>query len=327
MGEPLTEPTWSLRRSGVFCVCHIGRIVGVLFLVGTVAVVIGGCGASRPTSATSATYVPDILSASTRVARTSDGAVGYREIGKGSPVVLITGFSASMDNWPPSFVDALAVRHEVLLLDNAGVGSTAALRSTTIDSMADQTKALLDYLNIRGATLLGWSMGGMIAQVLAVEDRHQVRRLVLCATQAGTGGSARVPPAAQAKAASSNPAVVLSVLFPADQSRASQSYVKAILEYPHFYLAPSPVKSAQTRAIDAWFAGDDPPAQKLGSVSVPTLVADGTEDALDPSSNDRLLASLIHGSKLILYPDAGHGFLFQDESKFLPALEQFLGSG
>jgi pimeloyl-ACP methyl ester carboxylesterase len=98
-----------------------------------------------------------------------------------------------------------------------------------------------------------------------------------------------VPAQAAAQLASPNPATVLAMLFPPDQ------------------------------------AGQDPPGRQIGKLRVPTLVADGTLDQLDPTANDRLLAGSVPGARLILYPDAGHAFLFQDASSFIPAVERFLG--
>jgi pimeloyl-ACP methyl ester carboxylesterase len=110
-------------------------------------------------TATGATAHATITSTPTRVAATADGKVAYRELGRGSPLVLITGLSAAMDDWAPGFVDALAAHHRVIELDNAGVGQTAAVEPLTIDAMADQTSALLTTLHIERASVLGWSMG------------------------------------------------------------------------------------------------------------------------------------------------------------------------
>jgi pimeloyl-ACP methyl ester carboxylesterase len=167
----------------------------------------------------------------------------------------------------------------------------------------------------------------MIAQALAVQHPGQVSRLVLAATQAGTGMSLPIPPAAQAAAASSNPAVVLSVFFPADQAAAARAYVAEILQYPNPYTVPVAVKNTQTLAIQQWMAGQDPAGQRLREVRAPTLVSDGTKDALDPVANDWLLARTLRDARLALYPDAGHAFLFQDAAAFVPVVDEFLGLG
>jgi pimeloyl-ACP methyl ester carboxylesterase len=146
-------------------------------------------------SADASTASPSIVQVPVQVAHTSDGSVGYRIIGKGSPLVLITGFSASMDNWAPPFVNTLAAKHRVVIFDNAGVGQTAALASPlTITAMAAQTSALISTLKLGRTAVLGWSMGGMIAQALAVRHPSQVSRLILAATQAGNGKA--IPPPA-----------------------------------------------------------------------------------------------------------------------------------
>jgi alpha/beta hydrolase fold len=129
--------------------------------------------------------IPDTISiASTPVqtVHTSFGTVGYRSIGSGPPLVLITGYSGTMETWDRRFVDALARHHRIVIFDNAGIGKTAVLPSPlTIDGMANQTSALIAALGLKRVDVLGWSMGSMIAQALAILHPSQVRRLVLCA--------------------------------------------------------------------------------------------------------------------------------------------------
>jgi len=88
---------------------------------------------------------------------------------------------------------------------------------------------------------------------------------------------------------------------------------------------PALAKTAQNRAIQKWLDGDDPAGARVKDLRVPTLVADGTEDALDPVANDQLLHRIISTSQLALYPGAGHGFLFQDAPLFVARVDQFLG--
>jgi pimeloyl-ACP methyl ester carboxylesterase len=268
---------------------------------------------------------PDILTAPTLIAATGQGDVGYREVGAGSPILLIMGFGGSMDNWPPSFVDALAARHTVVVFDNAGIGDTAAPPSpVSVSAMAGQASALIDALHLGRTAVLGWSLGGMIAQALAAVHPHQVSRLILAATQAGTGGSLPIPAAAAAALASSDPATVLSVLFPPDQVTAAQAYLTGILQYQGYYAASDAVKAGQTAAIQQWMAGQDPSGHQLSRIQAPTLVADGTLDQLNPVANDQLLARGIPRAHLLLYPDAGHAFLFQAAAQFVRAVERFL---
>jgi pimeloyl-ACP methyl ester carboxylesterase len=306
---------------------HARRVTGWMTAAAAMAAV---CGAgSAPAAVTSPAHgaptAPDIVTAPTRIARTSDGAVGYREVGRGSPLLLITGFSATMDDWAPDFVDALAAHHRVVVFDNAGVGETSPLPgSLTVSAMAEQASALISALRLGRPAVLGWSMGGMTAQALAVLRPDQVSRLVLAATQAGTGRSLPIPPAAQAAAESDNPAEVLSVLFPADQAAATKAYVDGILQYPDPYAVSDPVKTQQEAAVAQWMAGGDPAGRRIRDIRARTLVADGTVDALDPVGNTGILAHDVRWARVLRYPDAGHAFLFQDEASFVPALEEFL---
>jgi pimeloyl-ACP methyl ester carboxylesterase len=265
------------------------------------------------------------VDAPTRIAETAAGPVGYREVGAGRPLLLVMGLGGSMDDWLPAFVASLATGHKVVVFDNAGVGDTAAV-APSITAMANQASALISTLRLGPTAVLGWSMGGMIAQALAVLHPARVSRLILAATQPGTGGARPIPAAAAAAAASANPGAVLSVLFPPDQSAAAQAYVAGILRYRGFYQAPRAVITTQEQAVQQWMAGQDPAGRRLAGVRLPTLVADGTEDQLDPAANDRALARSVPGSTLILYPGAGHAFLFQDSASFLPAVMRFLGS-
>jgi pimeloyl-ACP methyl ester carboxylesterase len=272
--------------------------------------------------------VPDsvsIASAPVQTARTRLGRVAYRAIGTGPPLLLITGYSGTMEAWDPRFVDALAQHHRVITLDNAGIGKSDALPAPlTIDAMADQTSALIDRLGLRHADVLGWSMGSMIAQALAVRHKDQVQRLVLCASYPGNGSTVRPSLQELNGFESGDPKRVMAALFPADQSTAQNTYLAAISSYPPAPPAPADVVAAQGRAVDAWWNGTDPAGSKDATIAVPTLIGDGTVDQLDPSTNSHTLASLIHGAKLDLYPDAGHTFLFQDQSTFLPLIESFL---
>jgi len=266
-----------------------------------------------------------VVSAPVRVAHTRLGAVGYRVVGTGPPLVLITGYTATMDSWDPRFVGALAGHYRVVIFDNAGVGRSQALPvPLTIDAMANQTSALIDALGLVRPDVLGWSMGGAIAQALAVLHPAQVRRLVLCATFPGTGTVVSPPPAAVKALTSGNLQEVMAELFPASQSPAQQGYLSATAAYPPHAPAPTATITAQEEAMNQWSDGTDPAGERTATISAPVLIADGTIDRLDPVANDYALARLIPGARLKLYPGAGHAFLFQDEKAFVPLMVSFL---
>ncbi len=256
-----------------------------------------------------------VVSAPARIAHTRLGAVGYRIVGSGPPLVLIMGYGWTMEGWDPRLVHALAGHHRVVMFDNSGIGRTHELPGTfSIDAMADQTSALIDTLRLGRPDVLGWSMGGMIAQALAVRHPAQVRRLVLCATYPGTG-QAVMPSLAAIQAGSD---------FPANQSSALGAFKAAVAEYPSAPAVSAGTKGIQNLAMGNWRTGIDAAGRKTARISSPTLIADGADDQLDPVTNDRALARIIHGARLVLYPDAGHAFLFQDWARFAALAESFL---
>ena len=288
------------------------RGIALGLTAGLVSVAVSACGSSsvKPTAATAS-----VVSAPVRVAHTRLGAVGYRVVGSGPPLILIMGYGWTMEDWDPRLVHALAQHNRVVMFDNSGVGRTQQLPPPlTIDAMADQTSALIDTLGLGRPNVLGWSMGGMIAQALAVLHPAQVRRLVLCATYPGTG--AAVVPSATARQASSD--------FPANQVSAYDTFRAAISEYPPAPPASAGTKGAQSIADADWWAGTDAAGREIARISMPTLIADGVADQLVPAANDHILAHLIPGARLVFYPDAGHAFLFQEGTPFASRVESFL---
>jgi pimeloyl-ACP methyl ester carboxylesterase len=260
-----------------------------------------------------------IASAPVQTVHTALGTVAYRAIGNGSALVMINGYSARMEDWDPLLVDALAEHHRVVVFDNAGVGRTQSLPTPlTIDAMANQTAAFIDALHLGRPAVLGWSMGTAVAQALAVLHPRDVARLVLCAPYPGTG--AVVLPPRKVMNSTNDP----TALFPADQTAAEGTYDTAILSYPKAPPAPRATDTAQLHALDRWWAGGDQEGHLVAKITVPTLLADGTADRLDPVANAHLLAQLIPRATLKLYSDAGHAFLFQDYAAFAARVDSFL---
>ena len=267
-----------------------------------------------------------ISSAPVRTARTKLGVVAYRAVGTGPSLVLITGYGATMESWDRLFVDTLAQRYHVVIFDNAGIGPTQALPAPlTIDAMASQTSALISALGLQRPDILGWSMGSMIAQALAVLHPHQVRRLVLCASWPGDGTAIAPSRTAIDALTTGNSPKVMSVLFPPGQAAAQNTYLASTSSYPPAPAVAAATVTAQGHAVDQWWAGTDPAGRRAATITAPTLIADGTADRLDPLANSQTLVGMIPAAKLTLYPDAGHAFLFQDQAAFIPLIESFLG--
>jgi pimeloyl-ACP methyl ester carboxylesterase len=298
-------------------------------LVASAALGVGACGSddTKPAPRPS-TPAASIATTPAQVAQTPRGSVGYRSVGSGAPLVLIMGFGSSMEDWEPGFVDALARTHRVVIFDNAGIGKSKALASKlTISGMADQTSALIKALSLGKADVLGWSMGGMIAQALTVRHPGDVGHLVLSATQPGTGKAHEIPKAAAKALASASPDEFLAALYPDNQKAALKLYTDGIARYKDRSTVPDTLYGLQRAAINGWLAGSEPTGKRVKSVTVATLAADGAEDRFNPVFNTRLLAKLFRNSKLEIYKDAGHAFLFQPDTKYVTRVNAFLAKG
>ena len=277
-----------------------------------------------------ATATGSIRDAPIRTVRAGQGTIGYRDVGHGRPLVLIMGLSGTMDSWEPVFADALARGRRVIAFDNEGIRRTTLGPGTlTVRRMGDDVAALITHLRLGRADVLGWSMGGMIAQALARAHPSLVRRLILCATAPGDG-TATLPAAdvlAQLSGGTANAAGLLGLLFPPGRDADTQSFVSALLSYPNpATVAPDSVTQAQLAATGAWLAGKDPLGRPLRRLRLPVLVAGGALDVLLPVANQRRLAAAIQGAQLRIYPAAAHGFLFQERVAFVNEVRRFLSA-
>jgi pimeloyl-ACP methyl ester carboxylesterase len=300
----------------------------LLALVVATPAALVGCGSSpapHPSLPSSATSSTSIVAAPVLTAHTSLGSVAYRVVGAGQPLVMVMGYAGTMEAWDPRFVDTLARHYRVVVFDNAGLGGTApAPAPLSIDAMADQTAALISSLNLTAPDVLGWSMGSMIAQSLAVRHPGDVGKLVLAASWPGNGAASAPPQATIDELKSGIPAQVRSVLFPADQPYGYDAYVGGTSTYPVAGSPSSGTIASQDKAITDWWAGADPSGRTPASITAPTLITDGSADELDDVSNSQALAKLIPNSSLRLYPDAGHAFLFQEGTPFTYTVQTFL---
>jgi pimeloyl-ACP methyl ester carboxylesterase len=278
-----------------------------------------------PAAATAATPPQSITDAPIRAVKAGQGTIGYRSIGKGRPLVLVMGMSGTMDAWPPSFVDSLAARRRVIVFDNEGIRrSTLGLGTLTIARMADDAASLIRALRLRRADVLGWSMGGMIAQSLARQHPNRVRRMVLCATAPGDGRATPPAPDVITQLASGT-ANVFQLLFPPGHDSAAQAYARGITSYPNAGpAAPPAVTRVQLGATATWLTGGDPSGRPLGRLRLPVLVGGGALDRLLPAANQRYLARALPNARLRIYRDAAHGFFIQHEGDFGRVVDRFL---
>lgn len=285
---------------------------------------------AAPLAAVRSAATPSIAAAPVRTVKAGQGRIGYRSVGKGPAVVFVMGLSGTMDAWAPSFVDRVAASgHRVVIFDNEGIGRTTLGKGTlTIKRMAGDTASLIRALKLRKADVVGWSMGGMIAQATAIRYPRLVRRVVLAATAPGDGkGTAPSPAVFQALAGGGGgdrAAGLLGALFPASRQDALNAWVADVARYQPFRAsAPAKVTQAQLGACAGWLIGRDPASASPRKLKQRVLVGAGVDDPILPFPNQQHLAATAPHATLKAYPAAAHGFLFQ-EPDFLDAVVAFL---
>ena len=310
------------------------KVMAIIMVACCLGLGLAACGSSGPAKAETTTTVPPtpsvaasagITSVPIRVIQTTDGRVAYRQLGKGTPLLLIMGHGGSIDDWEPSFVNALASRYRVIVFNNAGVGPTSPLTSPlTVSAMAEQTSAFISALGLERVDVLGWSMGGHdrpgidcaapVPGTPAGPGRNPSRN---GARTSGPGRRGRRRHEHQPGHRPVGPVPTRTVSGPAEVRDRD-------LGLPRLLRGTQGPSASQSSSIEAWLSGNDPSGHLIGAIRVPTMVADGTVDTLDPAANARMLTAAIPGTQLVLYPGAGHGFMFQDAASFIPRLEKFL---
>ena len=267
-------------------------------------------------------------------ARTVDaGGVtyAYRELGPkgGIPVVFFVHLAANLDNWDPRIIDPIAAERHVITFDNRGVGASTGRVPDSVEAMADDAVTFIKALGFEKVDIFSFSLGGMIAQALVVKHPGLVRKLVLTGT--GPAGGKDIDKVAgttyydilRATLTRSDPKEFLFFNRNATGKPAARAFVERLKERTVDRDAPVAVKAFQTqlKAIKKW--GRSVPAD-LSTISQPTLIANGDHDRMVPSVLSEDLHRRIKGSELVIYPDSGHGGIFQFHQAFAPVAVEFL---
>lgn len=256
----------------------------------------------------------------------------YRELGQsngGTPVVFLVHLAAVLDNWDPRIMDGIAAKHHVIAFDNRGIGASSGSASNSMEQMADDAITFIKAKGFKQVDLLGFSLGGMIAQEIVLKEPQLVRKLVL----AGTG------PAGGEGISSVAGVTIYDILrgfFTGQDAKqflfftrtpngieAGKAFLERLKERTENRDKDISVGAflAQLQALRAW--GQKEPAD-LSAVKQPVLVVNGDADRMVPTSNTHDLARRLPNSTLIIYPDAGHGGIFQFHANFVPSALEFL---
>lgn len=260
----------------------------------------------------------------------------YRRFGteSGIPLVFFQHFRGGMDHWDPAITDGLGAGRPIILFDNAGVAGSSGETPPSFDDMAKRTGDFLDALGIVEADLLGFSMGGFVAQSVALQFPGRVRKLVLV----GTGPRGGVPsqdPNMPVHARSTDektgdsPLEAFLYLFfsPSEAGRkAGEAFWKRRHRRTEDRDVPASMQTigAQLAAMQAWLGARDESFAELGRITQPTLVVNGSNDVMIPTINSYTLSQHIPNAQLIIYPDSGHGAHFQYPELFVKHATLFL---
>jgi pimeloyl-ACP methyl ester carboxylesterase len=282
-------------------------------------------------SATPATYVD----AETQLLTASNGVeYAYRTIGTSdaTPLVMLQHFRGNLDNWDPALIEALAAGRRVITFDNRGVAASSGTTPSTVAQMALDAIDFMDALGVAEVDLVGFSLGSFVAQEIALVRPSTVRKLVL-ASSAPQGASGMHGWAADVIGAVGKPETsaedYLSVFFTSSEaSRAAGQQVAGRVFGARTVNRDAPTswqtRLAQYDAVCAWGVPNHSLLERVSAIDKPVFVANGDSDPMILPRYSYLLAGLIPGAELKIYPDAAHGFLFQHHAEFAADVDAFL---
>jgi len=257
----------------------------------------------------------------------------YRDLGVGDvPLVLLQHFRGNLDNWDPALVDALAADRRVVAFDNVGVGATTGRTPSTVEAMAYDAIAFLEAMNVQRADLLGFSLGSFVAQEIALIRPDLPRRVVLAssAPQGAAGMHGWAPEVVAAVGApETSPDGYISVFFArTDTSREAGRQAAARIFGGRTTNRDEPTtwqtRQAQYDAVCAWGIPNHALLQRVAALDLPVFVANGDSDPMILPRYSYLLAGLLPDTRLMIYPDSAHGFLFQHHNRFAAEVHAFL---
>ena len=250
--------------------------------------------------------------ASTQFQKVGDIRIAYREIGaaSGVPVIFLNHLGAVLDNWDPRVVDGIAAKHRVIVFDNRGIGASGGLTPDTIEAMARDASAFIRALGFEQVDLLGFSLGGMVAQVIAALEPQLVRKMILAGT--GPAGGVGIDKVTQVTIVDmlkgyltfKDPKHYLFFTTTANGRRQARKFIERLKERTEDRDKPISVGAfrAQLKAIHAW--GMQQPSD-LSTIQQPVFLANGDHDRMVPTPNTLELAKRLPNSELKIYPTPG----------------------
>ena len=255
----------------------------------------------------------------------------YRQLGPdtGVPLVFLHHLTAVLDDWDPRVIDGIAAKRRVITFDNRGIGASSGSVPHTVEEMARDAIAFIRALGLEQVDLLGFSLGGGVAQVIAMEEPELVRKVILAGTGPAGGGGideiTKIAVKAYIKAALTlrNPKHYLFFTRTPDGKRAAKDYMARLKERTEDRdkrISPLAMR-AQLKVIRA-FGNREP--HDLSAIRQPVLVANGDQDVMVASSHSADMARRLPDAQLRIYPNSGHGGIFQYHQEFVEEVLEFL---
>lgn len=258
--------------------------------------------------------------------KVEDITVGYKAMGSGPALVMITGLGATMDLWDPDVLDALSARYRVIVFDNRGMGeTTAGVKPFSMPQFAQDAVGFIRALGLTRVHLLGWSMGTNIALELILMHPEMVEALVLYAGDCG-GGEA-IPPSQEVidKMMSGDPVQILETLFPAEWLAEDDNLERMVELFGSISTEQSSEANKQ-RQFAAW-EGWEGVCGAVGSIQSPVFLIAGDQDVSTPTENTYILKGLMPDAEVSVMDDGGHGVQYQYPADFSARVLGFLQSG
>jgi len=277
------------------------------------------------------------ITAPTRFLQVESERYAYRRFGSGSklPLLCLQHFTGTLDNWDPAVTDPLAAEREVILFENAGMGRSSGTVPKTIAGMAAHALAFLTGLGLKTCDVLGFSLGGMVAQHIALERPSIFRRVILVGTAPRGGEDVMHLDKPSLAKHLGNPtfrgyAVLQKIFFaPTESSQAAgAAFIERLMRRAEDREPNSgpAVALAQVAAFREWEQVSGERFSDLKRIQHPTLVVNGVFDEMIPVSNSYELSAHLPNAVLLTYPDSAHGSLFQFHESFTRQAAAFLAS-
>jgi len=254
----------------------------------------------------------------------------YRSFGGGAriPLILLQHFSGNIDSWDPAVVNGLAAGRPVVVFDNTGVGRSSGQTPDNVAQMTADATTFIAALGLERVDLLGYSLGGFIAQTMAAERPALVRKLLLVGTAPRGGEEHLLQVLADANSRKGSDDTRLPLFF--TRSESSQAAGRAFLKRAWTRTVDrdpesgSAITNPQAKALITWCATKDPDNSLLGAIDQPVVIVSGSDDTMLPAENAYRMFKQLKNALLLLYPDSGHGVLFQYPDSFVTQARLFL---